>query len=142
VSDFSDQEAWNAVRAAIVAPNEDGFMPNVQFYDDPAYQDLTSEQLLALVPEEDDYPHSILIVADKTAISSAEMPILVISLGEERGREIRVTAAELWGIENNLAIGNMDFDEWADSADEDGVFRGWPTISRPDSTGWRSSPPR
>lgn len=124
-TDFSSPEKWEVVRTAIGTPTEDGFTANVEFRDDPAYRDLTSEQILALVPE--DYLHPILIVADTTAISSAETPLLVIDMWEERGREIRIVAAELWGIENNLSIGNMDFDEWADAVDEDGTFRGWPT---------------
>jgi hypothetical protein len=75
-----------------------------------------------LVPE--DYGHPLLVVADKTALASAELPLLVIDLWEERGRGIRVVTTELWGIENNLSLANMDFHEFAGSVDEDGVFRG------------------
>jgi hypothetical protein len=28
------------------------------------------------------------------------------------------------GVENNLSLANMDFDEFADAVDADGVFRG------------------
>ncbi|MDH6214469.1 hypothetical protein M2283_001752 [Streptomyces pseudovenezuelae] len=34
-------------------------------------------------------------------------------------------AAELWSIENNLSGANMDFEEFADAVDDDGVFRGF-----------------
>jgi len=34
-------------------------------------------------------------------------------------------ASELWGIENNLSIANMDFWEFAAAVDEDGVHRGF-----------------
>ncbi|GAA2725940.1 MULTISPECIES: hypothetical protein [Streptomyces] len=33
------------------------------------------------------------------------------------------TPGALWSIENNLSLSNMDFDEFVDAADEDGVFR-------------------
>jgi hypothetical protein len=36
-----------------------------------------------------------------------------------------VIAEELWSIENNLSIANMDFVEFFESADEDGVFGGY-----------------
>jgi hypothetical protein len=53
------------------------------------------------------------------------MPLLVIDLLEEPTREIRVIASEFWSIENNLSLANMDFDEFASAAREDGVFRGF-----------------
>jgi hypothetical protein len=60
-------------------------------------------------------------------MSSAEMPLLVIGWGwEDHGRQLRVVAPMLWSIENNLSAVNMDFEEFADSADEDGVFRDFP----------------
>jgi hypothetical protein len=37
-----------------------------------------------------------------------------------------VIPTELWSVENNLALGNMDFKDFAQSVDADGVFRGWP----------------
>jgi hypothetical protein len=32
--------------------------------------------------------------------------------------------SELWTVENNLNIANMDWQEFAAAVDEDGVFRG------------------
>jgi hypothetical protein len=31
----------------------------------------------------------------------------------------------LWSIENNISLGNMDWEEFAEAADYDGVFRGF-----------------
>ncbi|MFF4054379.1 DUF6924 domain-containing protein [Streptomyces sp. NPDC001668] len=31
----------------------------------------------------------------------------------------------LWSMENNLSGANMDFEEFADAVEEDGVFRGF-----------------
>jgi hypothetical protein len=31
----------------------------------------------------------------------------------------------MWGVGNNLSLANMDFHEFADNADPDGVFRGF-----------------
>jgi hypothetical protein len=122
-TDFSDDRRWEAVRAAIETPNEDDFRAYVDYLDDPAYRDLTPEQVLALVPVE--FEHAIVIVADATALAGEEVPLLVIDVADERGRMLRVTVEELWGIENNLSIANMDFVEFFDSAAEDGVFGGF-----------------
>ncbi|MFE0102492.1 DUF6924 domain-containing protein [Streptomyces sp. NPDC059009] len=128
-TDFSRPAAWNAVRSVTATPSADGFLPGVEFLDDPGYRDLTVAELLALVPKGDEdggeYAHPILVVADTVALASGELPLLVVDLWEERGRTIRVVATELWGIENNLSLANMDFFEFAESVDEDGVFRGF-----------------
>lgn len=38
---------------------------------------------------------------------------------------MRAIATELYSIEANLSIGNMDFAEFADAMDEEGIFRGF-----------------
>jgi hypothetical protein len=122
-TDFSDEVAWEVIRAAIASPNEAGFKANVEFIDDPSYRDLTTGRILRLVP--DDRRYRLLAIADKTTIDSAEMPLLVIDLQEESPREIRVVAAEFWSIENNLSLANMDFEDFASTVDADGIFRGF-----------------
>jgi hypothetical protein len=52
--------------------------------------------------------------------------LLVVDLKRRPGRSFRVIVQELWGVENNLSLANMDFEEFADSCDPDGVFRGFP----------------
>jgi hypothetical protein len=53
------------------------------------------------------------------------LPLIVVDLWRERGRCVRVLAAELWSIENNLSEVNMDFEDFAGAVDNDGVFRGF-----------------
>jgi hypothetical protein len=118
---FSDPAAWDACRTAVETPNEDEFLAYVDYVDDPVYRDLPAPQILPLAPD----GHPIVIVADETALACEEFPLLVIDLTAEPGRTVRVIAEELWSIENNLSITNMDFSEFADAADEDGVFRGF-----------------
>jgi hypothetical protein len=37
----------------------------------------------------------------------------------------RCIPAEMWGVENNLNIANMDWEDFADEVDADGIFRGF-----------------
>ncbi|MCW2918443.1 MAG: hypothetical protein JWN52_6511, partial [Actinomycetia bacterium] len=119
-TDFSDPAAWEAIRVTIETPNEDGFAAYAEFLDDPAHTGATVDELLALDP-----PGDLLAVVDHDTVASPEMPLLVVDLHEERGRRFRMVATEFWGIENNLSIANMFFSEFADSVDDDGVFRGF-----------------
>jgi hypothetical protein len=34
----------------------------------------------------------------------------------------------MWGVENNLSLANMDFAEFADATDPDGIFCGFPIV--------------
>ena len=122
-TDFSDQSAWQRLKAAASEPG-DMFIFNMEIVDDRANSGATVEQVMAALPE--DYPHSFIVVADSTAISQADYPLLVVDLDEERGRQFRAVAAQVASIDNNLSIANMGFEEFADAVDGDGVFRGFP----------------
>jgi len=119
-TDFSDPAGWETLRTAVETPNEDDFLAHVHLVDDQAYRDMTAEQLLPLIG-----PHSLFIVADRRAISRFGQPLLCIYRDGRRTEQLRVIARELWSIENNISLGNMDWDEFTRAADEDGVFRGF-----------------
>jgi hypothetical protein len=124
-TDFSNQAVWERICAMIRKPvGIFRFRANVEFVDDIEYSDITKDQLLELIPK--DYNHSFIIAADRTAISYPDHPLLIIDLYGRSGREFRAIPSQVQGIKNNLSIANMDFEEFAESVDEDGVFRGFP----------------
>ncbi len=126
-TDFSDQATWETICAMIREPVGDfHFLAYVDFLDDAEYADINKGQLLELIPR--NYNHSFIIVVDKTSISNPEYPLLIIDLYEKSGHEFRAVPSQVQGIENNLSIANMDFEEFADAVDDDGVFRGFPQI--------------
>jgi hypothetical protein len=121
-TDFSDDRAWDAVCAASAAESPDGFMANLSFVSDPAFAGLTIDQVAALPGEGE---RGLLFIVDSVTITDPEMPIVAVDLHAEPGRWFRVVPAQMWGVENNVAW-NMFFREFADAADADGVFRGFP----------------
>lgn len=124
-TDFSDQIAWEKIRTEILKPvGIFRFRANVEFIDNLDFADISKDQLLEILPT--DYNHSFIIVVDQTAISHPEHPLLIIDLFDRSVHEFRALPTQIQGIENNLSIANMDFEEFADSVDEDGVFRGFP----------------
>jgi hypothetical protein len=124
-TDFSDNAAWEALCQEIQTPEpEDGFRAYIDFISDPEFDGMSVEQLLARLPAQ--YNHSFICIADRTAFSDPEHPILIVDVLREPGRTFRVIPAEMWGVENNLSIANMDFEEFADAVDPDGVFRDFP----------------
>jgi hypothetical protein len=122
-TDFSDQRTWEAIGAAITEPTEEDFRATVEFVDDDAYRGLTPEQLLDLLPDGD--TRAFLMVVDDVTVHESDHPVLVVDLRHDRGRRFRAVPAAVQSIENNLSISNMDFAEFANAVDQDGVFRGF-----------------
>lgn len=142
-TDFSNEEVWDKVRSAALVPGPDfqGAMglisevreavgepldeieTNLHIVDDRDYAGATVEQLLEAL---DDSAHqAILIVADQTAIRDAEHPVLIVDLFTERGRAFRALPSCVFEIESNLSIGNMDWEEFVNGVDDNGVYRGF-----------------
>ena len=127
-TDFDNEDAWKTVCELIRQPVDDGFggefYAYVAFVDNPAFRDLTEQELLERVPG--DFGHAFLMIVDKTATRSPDFPILVMDLYHERGRTFRAIPTEIQNIQNNLSLANLDFNDFADSVDQDGVFLGFP----------------
>jgi hypothetical protein len=122
-TDFSDAAAWEAICAAIQKPHG-AFKAFVDFVNDSEYNSIAIEQVLALVPP--DSNHTFMFVVDRIALSQADHPILVVDLNEERGCTFRVIPSQMWDVENNLSLAILDFADFADVVDKDGIFRGFP----------------
>ena len=119
--DFSDDAAWDSICKAIQKP-EGEYQAYVDFISDPAFSGIGVQELLALQAKSSF--RSFMFVVDQTALTQPDHPILVLDLLREPGRTFRVIPSEMWGVENNLSLANMDFAEFADHVDPDGIFRG------------------
>jgi len=122
-TDFSDAASWESICAAIREPVGE-FKAYVDFISDPVYDGITTERLLSLIPQGSN--HTFIFIVDRIALTHPDHPILVVDLYTEPGRTFRVIPSKMWSVENNLSIANMDFAEFADSTDQDGIFRSFP----------------
>jgi hypothetical protein len=121
-ADFSDEAGWDRLVAAATRKNDYGFVANVDPVGDRAFDGAGLEALTEAASRAKGYP--CVFVADATAIGGPGYPILCIEARAPH-RSFRVVAGELCGVENNLSIANMGFEEFADAVDADGVFRGF-----------------
>lgn len=69
---------------------------------------------------------SVLFAADADSMADAER-MVVVDRDKQQGRSFRVVMAQLWGVENNLRLANMDVADFLLALDGDGVFRGFST---------------
>jgi hypothetical protein len=126
-TDYSDDAAWRAAQAAATAVYEaddfDRMGAFLQIIESPELADLTPQDLVRL-PRKGYL--SELVVAD--ARTMRDLTVLFVDLNEfnnQVGRTFRSIPEEVEPIVANLSISNMDFHEFADSADPGGVFRGF-----------------
>jgi hypothetical protein len=111
------------VRDQALRENEDGFRAYLEPVSDPAFGGVTQQAAKAAVPANADGA-SVLFIADSTALTGPDHPVLVVDLLDDGNCPFQCIPAELWAVENNLNIANMDWAEFADDTDESGVYRG------------------
>ena len=119
-TDFSTDTSWESVCEAMSAPVGE-FQAQLSCVSDAAYDGLTIEALLRLKHGD----HGYVFIVDRVTLTNPQMPVLVVDLEDEPGRSFRVVPSQMWSVENNLSLANMEFSEFAGRVDEHGVFRGF-----------------
>src|SRR4051794_3247440 len=131
-TEFQDDEVWQEVVAAATGAGESppdavALLP----VDDPQFVGCTNEQLLSAAAENHRAGSTVLFVADTQTMELPDMPVLVLNMESLPGGRtwFRCVPAELSMVENDLSIGQLDWEDFAESAAENGgVYQGaWPT---------------
>ena len=117
----SRPDRWDALLTSIDTPNEDGFKAYIAVLTDPELEGLTEREIRHLARVKD--AERFVLVADAATLADDEFPILVVDLSGEGLPSFRVTAKCLWSVQNNLSLANMDWDEFSEATDPDGVYR-------------------
>lgn len=120
---FDNNKEWKSISEKLTKSYEMGFRAYVDFLDDKKYHNCSSDEIVKLCKSK--YKHTFIFVADSLTFSNSENSVLCIDLYDQPGKSFRVIPSQLSGIENNLSIANMDFYEFYDNCDSDGVFRGF-----------------
>jgi len=122
-TDFTDQAAWESISATILEPvGRPDFLADVNFLDDADFDGIAKDELLKS-SRRYSRSHSFLIIVDREAVAHPEHPLLIVDLHEESGREFRAIPSTIQVIQNNLSLANMNFEEFSESVDKDGIFR-------------------
>jgi len=121
-TDFSDESAWRSIRAAFDMPSPgDGFLANLTCVEDRSFEGATVADLIAAAAA--GQYRAFMFVIDGVTIRDTDHPVLVIDLRDQPGRTFRVIPSEMWSVENNLSLANMDFDDFAEAVDPAGIYR-------------------
>ncbi|MEU5640388.1 DUF6924 domain-containing protein [Streptomyces milbemycinicus] len=120
-TDFGDDEAWQAVRAAVAAPVGGGLTrADTEPVDDRRLADFASEQIVASIAPE--APYAVVVVADRRTMTEAAMPLLVIDVADRT--ELRCVPEALWALLTDTGVRGMQLAEFLAAVGSDGLFRG------------------
>jgi hypothetical protein len=114
---------WVAIVDATTRENPDGFVANLAVVDDQAWAGASVQDVITA--HAGDNVRVVAFVFDAAAASDKERhALLCIDLASKKVRTMRVLPTEVWSVENNLSLGNM---EWRDFASvlKEGVFVGF-----------------
>jgi hypothetical protein len=125
-TDFKADASWELLCEEILVPSDEGFLANLLPVSDPSFSQVSWQEIKAAVPP-NRHGSVVVLIADTRTLSSPDHPVLVVDLMDFREplEPFRSIPSELWSIENNLNIANMDWADFADATDDDGVFRGF-----------------
>lgn len=122
-TDFSSDATWDQVCMLISLSGIDyGFSADVEYINQKEYENLQIEQFY---PRNENFNSWYIFVVDSLTMNHDDHPILCINLNQEENNTFRLVPKEMWTVDNNLAISNMDFWEFQDEADSEGIFRGF-----------------
>ena len=114
-------------------PSEEGFTANLMPVSEESFNGSGWEEIKAAVPP-NGHGSMIVCIADTATLGSADHPVLVVdlmSVEDERREPFRCIPSELWGVENNLNLANMDWNEFADATSTGSFVVSHPLRRRP-----------
>jgi hypothetical protein len=129
-TDYSDEQVWQDVRSELAMPWGGGeFMAKVHVVDDPAWAGTSADGIRAALPSDS----GVVFLADRATMEADHHALLAVATftredfdndedyetAAEFGREFRTSPRGVSEIHTNLYIANMDFYEFAESADHD-----------------------
>jgi hypothetical protein len=126
-TDFADEASWQRLCAEAAAPSEHGCIANFAPVSDPSFDGADWAMVKVSVPR-NHHGSRIVLIADAVTLGSSDHAVLIVDLLDFEGERLepfRCIPSELWGVENNLNIANLDWEDFAGSADEERVFRGF-----------------
>jgi hypothetical protein len=135
-TDYSQEDTWQVVSDELMRPrgNDWQYESVVYVVSDPVWTGATPGEVQAAVAVSDDDEINVIFLTDATTMREPHHALLAVKMdGDEEGDAewvalglpFRTEPRAVHDIHDNLSIGNMDFEEFAQAAREDpgGVLR-------------------
>ncbi|WP_146162543.1 DUF6924 domain-containing protein [Nocardia seriolae] len=122
-TDFTDDTTWAQTLAAVIASYREDTITGLTPVNDAAFDRLTLDALGELIHDQ-----TYVFLADATTMTDPEHPLLAVDTSDESSHGnypmLRLAPSVMAEVEVNLFLANTDFADFADTVDDDGVYRG------------------
>jgi hypothetical protein len=128
-TDFSDEHAWQSAWRDITKPRDywdEEIVLNATLVALPEFEGWSGQDLATVVSHARHRLAHLVLVVDAVALASPEHPVLVVEVdpdSEEQPRSFRATPHALVDLETQLSIANMDWEDFSEGTDPDGILR-------------------
>lgn len=122
-TDLRDGVLWQKIILEMISPDEFGFTAKVAFIEKPDLSKIPVQSIATDTGSK--YQWSFIFIADSLTMVHPEHPLLCVGLKSNSGKTFRFVPSAMAGIENNLSISNMDFEDFMYATEPDGIFRGF-----------------
>lgn len=131
---FGDDRAWGSLVREVLTPGKEGSLAYTTLVNDPECEGLSPEALKA--------KHLggaiVSFLADEITLTDPEHPILAVWVlppqDYDRGdhKPFRVVPAELSSVDTNINDANLDWEDFANRVDTNGIYRGYADVRESD----------
>ncbi|AHH19010.1 hypothetical protein NONO_c42260 [Nocardia nova SH22a] len=131
---FGDDRAWGSLVREVLTPSKEGFLAYTTVVSDPEFEGLSPEALKAK------HPGGAIasFLADEITLTDPEHPLLAVWIlppqEYDRGdhQPFRVVPDQLASVDVNINDANLDWRDFADRVDADGIYRGQADVKESD----------
>jgi hypothetical protein len=128
-TDFTAQQVWDDLLAVIDHHVTEGLLHTLRIVDDRAYEGMTAERLLGLLPDDAGCAYLALADARTTAPQDRirDRTLLIVNVDpdeEDHGATFRARVSEFASVDANLTLANTEFGDYLDKVGDDGVYLG------------------
>ncbi|WP_405163862.1 hypothetical protein OG203_01680 [Nocardia sp. NBC_01499] len=127
---FGDDRAWESLVREVLTPGKEGSLASTTLVNDPEFEGLSPEALKAKHPG----GAIVSFLADEITLTDPEHPILAVRVlppqDYDRGdyKPFRVVPAELSSVDTNINDANLDWEDFANRVDTNGIYRGYAEV--------------
>ena len=131
-TDFSNDEKWEEAVREIMTPRRVLSMDvraRVTLITDRRYENMSADEVASALPDSYEFLHCFIF--DSFSSSEDESPILVLNLESNDTHEpsetfqFRAYPAQVFWIDSNLSISNIDFDDYTRELEPGAIFDGF-----------------
>lgn len=121
-TDFSSDEQWRELKVSMIPTPAYDCDTFLLFIDDDVFDNMPIEQVRQVALEKTT-KYIVIFIVDAVAINHPEHPIVVLNIYDKPSQLFRAVPPLICDLASNFHIANLDYEDFEDVIDADGILR-------------------